>query len=79
MRYYLCNIEMTYETSLKQYVKHVEHYYATCETLPMQHCLWNIWNTVYAIYETHETWHMQQCLMFMHDDAHDQVLVAFNI
>jgi hypothetical protein len=22
---------------------------------------------------------MQQCLVIMHDDAHDQVLVAFNI
>jgi hypothetical protein len=22
---------------------------------------------------------MQQCLRFMHDDAHDQVLTAFNI
>jgi hypothetical protein len=22
---------------------------------------------------------MQQCLMVMHDDAHDQILVAFNI
>jgi hypothetical protein len=36
----------------------------------------------YATNETYETLSalMQQCLIFMHDyDAHEQVLVAFNI
>jgi len=31
-----------------------------------------------AILETYGAF-MQQCLVIMHDDAHDQVLVAFNI
>jgi hypothetical protein len=71
MRYYSCNIDMTYETSLKQYTKHVEHYYATCEhykatwkTWPMQHShaiketFIALMKHYYATYETYEHIHV---------------------
>jgi hypothetical protein len=51
----------------------VQHEHALNETLPMQHMKY-----MSTILKTYDTF-MQQCLVIMHDDAHDQVLAAFNV